>query len=117
MSSAPPALSAGSARTPISGRAVATGGVLPTIFYLGYKYGLVGRLGWPEMPELEAILPGAAVAILAWMHHRAEVHRESRDRRFLLTLVRSGIVIPIPPGSPVVEIPPPPAPPAMPAGG
>lgn len=93
-------------RTSLSGRSVATGGILPGILWLFYKYGLVTHWQWPEMPELEPLLPGLAVAITAFMHHTAQRTRERRDRLFLLELVRSGVVIPIPPNSPVVEVPP-----------
>src|SRR4051812_42636221 len=101
----------GVSSVPISGRSIGAGAVVPALLFLVYKYGLVAHEGWPEMPELEAILPGLAVGILTWVHHRANRLREDRDRTFLLRLVASGVVVPVP-SNPYVREPIPPVPPA-----
>lgn len=98
----------GASTAPISGRSIGAGAVVPALLFLVYKYGLVARLHWPEMPELEAILPGLAVGILTWVHHRSTAARERRDRRFLLSLVSAGVVVPVPPNPYVGEPAPPP---------
>jgi hypothetical protein len=83
---------------------------------------LVEHLGWWVLPNSLFVGLGAGLFfffrnISKAAHLRAVRRREARDRRYLIELVRAGVTIPIPPGSPVVELPSPPAPPAMPAGG